>query len=117
MTEIPEWVSELRLPDGHRIFETDDVQLTPRNHEQDILNWAIADNSGEFPHETDDGIMWLDRERALRADAGMLPAIPVIDNDGNENWVISNAAALLFLGRKFDWTVSDRASGYFYIVH
>lgn len=65
------WNKSTRLEKGgHRVFQS---LVQPDK-------WAIADNSGVYPEDTDDGVLWLDFERPLRVavDAKVLMAsIPV----------------------------------------
>jgi hypothetical protein len=89
----------LRLPDGHRLF------TNARNQ------WAIADDSGYFPQDTDDGILWLDFSFKLRITndpdgTGTFCSIPVTDESGKPNVVGTNAATIFHLAEAHSWAVS-----------
>lgn len=61
------WENALKLePKGHRIFR--DARDDFKAPEQRL--WAIADNSGTYPHGTDDGVLWLDFTRPIRVTIG-----------------------------------------------
>src|SRR3954467_1988653 len=47
------WNKPQMMPDGHRLFESDENR------------YAIADESGFLPNNTDDGVLWLDFTRPL----------------------------------------------------
>lgn len=62
---------------GHRIFLDKHNQSAP----------VICDNSGEFPHETDDGPLYLDFKRKLQVGGYGKPSgltIPVTDSPNRE---------------------------------
>jgi hypothetical protein len=56
------WEHGLKLePRGHRIFrDARDPFKAP-----ELRGWAIADNSGNRPDSTDDGVLWLDFSRPI----------------------------------------------------
>lgn len=95
-----------RLPDGHRIFETHDHPNGAR--------WAIADASGHFPQNTDDGILWLDRSRCLNASTRHAPTIPLLDGDEVRCSTPTDTPTVLFLSRMLGWTIQDETRGHFY---
>jgi hypothetical protein len=68
MTIKWKWENQIRLlePKGHRIFRDarDDFQAP------ELRGWAIADNSGGWPHATDDGVLWLDLSRPISVHLG-----------------------------------------------
>jgi hypothetical protein len=87
------WEQMKKLPDGHRIFQaTSQVYIGSLpaelvNDPRDL--WALADNSGTYPHDTEDGVMWLDYRRPLTAglsateqNEGLFPSIPLVTKDG-----------------------------------
>lgn len=89
------WEPMFTIVGGHRYFGL-----------QDGLEWklAVADNSGEYPHQTDDGILWVDKSRALyvgpiasdRED--FLVTVPVIrDRSGLPSNVIEPLSGLRML--------------------
>jgi len=102
------------LPSGHTIFETHDGE--------DGSMWAIADESGDRPDTTEDGVLWLDPSRCLlvaKDDSFDEPReftqIPVIkESDGKRYHVGCDAATILFLSRFFRWTIVDQDNGAFY---
>lgn len=56
------------------LFEWDINQRTVAGH-QPI---SVCDSSGDYPHETDDGILWLDRQKPIRFN-GTYWSVPLID--------------------------------------
>src|SRR4051812_20834217 len=87
------WMNPTRLPDGHRLFQATlpyrhpamgKVPLKPLFDERGL--WAIADDSGDYPADTEDGVLWLDFSRDLMAGAparednpAHVPSIPLLD--------------------------------------
>lgn len=68
---------------------------------------AVADRSGYFPDQTEDGILWLDTTRSV--EIGLTRAeIPLIRRNGDKSWTIMTApvglkvAQMLGLRVKFD---------------
>lgn len=58
---------------------------------------AVADESGEFPHETENGVLWLDTSREIAIHAGAIH-VPVVTDDRNKTVVIvrsDEAAAII----------------------
>lgn len=111
-----------KLPCGHRIFAAHN-----NVPEALLISWGIADDSGHYPHETDDGVLWLDKRRTLRImtdpDEPMINAqsheicgIPVVDNEGKQYSVGTTPSGLLLLSRMFSWTIEDEERGHFYNV-
>lgn len=107
------WGSGRSLPDGHRLF----FNTAPHDSEYKA---AIADDSGRFPEDTDDGILWLDFSRTLDVRSGDEQeresiAIPLIRADGSQTRTPTDAATMLHLSREFRWTIGvDNA--FFYNV-
>ena len=98
------WGVVTMLPDGHRLFPTSTGNFI-----------AICDDSGREPQDCDDGILWLDRDRALMID-GTHCAIPVIDEGGKQSRTPSDPATLLMLAREYNWSIVDQARDIFYNV-
>lgn len=103
------------LPDGHTIFETHDGP--------DGSMWAIADESGGRPDETDDGVLWLDPGRCLCIKKNTTHdspyeylSIPLRYEDGTYTRTPTDAATILFLSRFFSWTIEDKDRGAYYNV-
>lgn len=73
----------LRMPrfdDGHKFFRD---RATGRV--------AIADWSGDYPHQTDDGVLWLDlQSRPMTVDfAKNIAFIPLLDSKGQQTSTIA----------------------------
>lgn len=75
----------LRMPremQGHKFFADQDGRI------------AIADWSGHYPHETDDGVLWLDPGRPMsvwfRPDARVMVLIPLLNKRGEETSTVSD---------------------------
>lgn len=106
------------LPDGHRIIEGIDRDRQYR--------WAIMDNSGDRPEVTDEGILWLDRDRPLLIATEIVDLvgghgiehfqIPVITEDGRKAYTPTNARSILMLSRFMRWTIEDESRGHYYTV-
>ena len=121
MTQTPIWTNLTKLPDGHRLFQAVQpippaIKLTlPRSIALPTNGgvWAMADDSGRYPTDTDDGVLWLDFSRDLSAGApvtnvseGVTPGIPLVDEQGTECSTISDMATVLTLAVKFNWTIN-----------
>jgi hypothetical protein len=100
------------LPDEHRIFRAthDCVRRNyPHGHVREVGAgvWAIADNSGETPDQTDDGILWLDfNNRIMVGGKDRSPTIPVLSSEGKRHVVGVNPATLFVLSDMFRWTLN-----------
>lgn len=88
------WSLYATLPDGHRLFGTLDNERS----------YALADESGRTPDQTDDGVLWLDTARPLLASADW-SLIPLTDEDGNECYTLTDTPSLLRLSRDFTWAI------------
>lgn len=96
------------LPDGHKLFETHDDGYGR-------AGWAIADESGPTPDQTEDGVLWLDYGRCLRiGDSDALPTIPLLTEDGTETRTPTDCATILMLSRMLRWTIEDEKRGHYY---
>jgi hypothetical protein len=97
------WQRRRTLPDGHRIFIGDDSSHG--------LMWAIADDSGPTPPETDDGILLLDFGRPLSVtyDTNFKPRRPCcfipLRDAGGQTRTITDAPSLLILATMFAWQI------------
>ena len=113
------WTNPIKLPDGHRLFQA----ATPFPFSSEgiptglLFNkrgmWAMADDSGHYPDDTDDGLLWLNFWRDLRAGTpvtnvseGVTPGIPLLDVRGTDCSTITDTATLLTLAVKFDWRIN-----------
>lgn len=97
-----------KLPDGHTIHET-------HNH-PDGSRWAISDQSGRLPQNTNDGVLWLDRERCLNASTHHAPTIPLRNEAGEQYSTPTDTPTLLYLSRVFRWAIVDETRGHYYNV-
>ena len=95
------WSKPVHLADGHRIFQ---ARYTDR--------WAIADDSGSTPDQTDDGILWLDQTRPLKIETNVFEAkeyrfIPLLSPTGKESHAVTNMATMMYLSAHFVWRIED----------
>jgi len=115
MTDL--WTREIALPDGHRLFMASGqcyIGSLPSEVAADERGvWAMADESGDYPHDTDDGVVWLDLRRPLDAGAsktegydGATPTIPLLDSDGHQCSTITDTLTLLALSCRFQWDIN-----------
>lgn len=115
-TDTTMWLpNPITLPDEHRIFCATEYAIKrslPRNllHDRKIEElgaWAVADNSGDTPDTTDDGILWLNISRNIMIGSDpSSPRIPVMDVYGKDHYIITNVAGLLMLADTFRWTIN-----------
>lgn len=75
----------LRMPremQGHKFFANEDGRI------------AIADWSGHYPHQTDDGPLWLDTSRAMnvwfRPGESVSIFIPLLNERGEQTATVSD---------------------------
>ena len=113
-TTHPFWASPIKLPDGHRLFQADTIPPALKAYLPPSIQiprgggvWAMADESGSYPEETDDGILWLDFGRDLNAGPSGGPSgIPLLDPSGKSVSTITDTATLLRLSARFDWRIN-----------
>lgn len=119
-TQHPHWMNPTRLPDGHRLFEATEPYEQPGLHTiaPNLLlgrrgMWAMADESGDYPADTDDGVLWLDFSRDLMAGSparhgnpAHTPGIPLLDINGQPCSTITDTCTLLVLSVKFHWAIN-----------
>jgi hypothetical protein len=113
------WELDYHLPDGHRVFALRDTSLGVR--------WAIADDSGATPPETDDGVLFLDIDldrplhivklvTAAGASAslpsGSICSIPLLALDGSLTRATTDPVSILILAHKYDWPVKAQWSDF-----
>lgn len=125
MQTLIEWMPYTVMPDGHRFYP-----LSARNDggadswftDRSLPMVAIADDSGELPQDTQDGIMWLDFGRHLMAGSplsaeGMFdpPSIPLLTDDGSESRTITDDPTMLMLSHKYRWGIN--AHGILFTAH
>ena len=103
------WEHAIKLePRGHRVFRDarDDFKAP------ELRRWAIADNSGNRPDSTDDGVLWLDFSRPIAVRVGeyagaSLPVIKERDLDHDGYHVGVGIDALLTIRQQFPaWKVT-----------
>lgn len=126
MTTRIKWDRTIELlPSGHRLFG-EDTGLPLSKPKR----YAIADESGVYPEDTDDGILWLDKSGGATGPAGrpikvgynatderwycMVPVHK--DVDDHERFVTVDPATMLRLAVKFDWLIWDEKAGERYKV-
>jgi hypothetical protein len=93
------------LPDGHTIVEGYD--------REGALRWAIMDQSAFSPVDSDDGVLWLDRERPIFI-RGAFIGIPLVTEDGEKVSTPTDTATILYLSRLLHWTIEDVNRGRYY---
>jgi hypothetical protein len=108
------WSTKRTLPDGHKLF---------MDEGDGEWGWALADESGETPDQTDDGVLWLDLTAPLTIilDDSFDPpresfAIPLVDEDGKQTRSVTNARTMLFLARAFQWDIYDTQGNHKFAV-
>lgn len=86
-------------PKGHRVFR-----------EVGSGRLAIADNSGNVPSETDDGVLWLNTDRPLmlaHGNHGMRVNIPlIVERTGDTSMTLGAFESALTLAKKLNWSVA-----------
>jgi hypothetical protein len=102
------------LPDEHRIYQATlqarhQVPQKLKNHDHELGHWAVADNSGDWPDQTDDGTLWLDftTNIMLGRAYGTSIHIPLLDPASKASTFVTNPAALLILVDMFRWTINS----------
>lgn len=97
----------MRLPSGHRIYETWKRIAEFTLAAMDGI--AIADNSGETPDRTEDGVLYLDRSRPLRIDdySGAQTGcwLPLRYPNGQLTSTVVDSRTVAILAGKYDWDV------------
>jgi hypothetical protein len=100
------WEPAIKLETrGHRIFRDDrEAYKAP-----ELRRWAIADDSGDYPHTTDDGVLWLDFEQPIIVTVGerLGAALPVLNEYDNTSHVVVGLKAFVTIRKHFPaWEVS-----------
>jgi hypothetical protein len=87
-----------KAPRGHKFFE-------------DNTNGrlAIADDSGDRPDQTDDGVLWVDQRRPVREtrDGSML--LPLLHEDGSQSATPADANEVLWVAARLGMVVHTRS--------
>jgi hypothetical protein len=66
---------------------------------------AIADNSGRFPENTDDGILWVDTGHVIETDHARGCRVSVRDPKGAEFGTVVTTADALWFATTFDMVI------------
>lgn len=77
--------------------------------------YAVADGSGYYPNETDDGVLWLNLEEPLSVDlfnGGISISVPLIDRDKKKVWTGATVSEALKLVENFQFKVRTTKSKY-----
>lgn len=117
MGPAPLWKNQIKLPDNHRIFQATHhcyIGALPAVNAEDQRGiWGMADDSGNYPHDTDDGVLWLDFTRDLRAGSPArgdqpitTPGIPLLDSAGKMCHTITDTCTMLALSIRFAWHIN-----------
>lgn len=72
---------------------------------------AVADLSGQYPHETDDGVLYLDETRKIALyDEGY--GLPLVKPDGSACWTPLTKAQLVYVIRRWPdlWPTSPEVT-------
>lgn len=116
------WGSVEVLPDGHRMFPLikpyanaliGKIPIKTVWHQEHGL-WAIADDSGREPQDTNDGVLFLDFStplgigRKVGGSYGDTGSIPLVDTEGKQTRTPSDAATVFLLASEFNWGVNVR---------
>ncbi len=112
-TDTRLWMpNPVKLPDDHTLFQATDLGIKAFKYPRaiasndDIGAWAVADESGGFPDETDDGVCWLDfSTRIMLGTGNRHPTIPIITREGRRVFV-TDAASLLIISDMFRWNIN-----------
>lgn len=94
------WSEPTVLPDGHRLFYA--IHGKTSNGRPLI---AICDDSGNYPEQTDDGILWLDFDNDLMV-GGEVPTIPVLTPDSEVRQIPTDTATIMVLSNRFEWNIN-----------
>ena len=93
------WHKIIGFNDGHRYFE--------RTQGKDRGRIGIGDQSGFFPDETDDGVLWLDQERpiVISMKSRNYCSIPLVDPNGGKCSTVTNPYEALRVAETFQMQV------------
>lgn len=114
-SELQRWGKVIPLPDEHRLF----AEVYPPPLRDQDTRWAITDNSGLTPEDSDDGILWLDFDWNLMISSpDTVLLIPVKrDKDGERFATVTDASTLMILSNDLGWPIEDQHSGVIYEVN
>jgi hypothetical protein len=112
------WASPVTLPDEHRIFHG---SLNPFTNDKAVVEQskgvAIADNSGYWPDETDDGVLWLDMDwNLIISSPDKVLCVPVKNDAGERFSTVTDMSSLLYLSAEFNWPIEDQITGQTYTI-
>lgn len=94
------WEYYLRLDGGHKVFR-----------DPTSGRWAIADDSGNAPDDTDDGILWIDLSRPInvskwgQADRQVI-SVPLLRDSGDETWTPATTSEALWLSARLGLAIN-----------
>lgn len=91
MAKKYEWEQVYEAPGGRRYF---------RDKRSGRL--AAADRSGYYPHQTEDGVLWIDKSAPMRVEWCRFERrnalrIPVVDEQGRASWMGPDIVELFWL--------------------
>lgn len=92
------WIQELDVPGGHRYFR-----------DEATFAIAIADRSGRYPDQTDDGVLWLDTRKDIVIDKMRHIFIPLRTPNGSEVTTPASVLEALEVARHFGMNIVLRA--------
>lgn len=67
--------------------------------------YAIADDSGHFPDETDDGVLWIDLNRPILLDNWA--RLPLVDEQGEESVTPITPSEALWYANRFSLVIES----------
>jgi hypothetical protein len=98
------WVHDTTLAGGTRIFRLE--------HPAAAVRYAVADESGDNPEQTDDGVLWLDFSVPISVGTNVFEGreyicIPLINDAGERSRTITTMQGALYLSARFDWKIRN----------
>jgi len=102
-----DWRLVLGFRDGHKYFRCRRGD-TPGGI-------GVADQSGHYPHETEDGVLWLDQQRPVLVDDTLERLhvfVPLRDDAGNRSTTPVSFREAVEVVRKFGMKLRARTFGF-----
>lgn len=87
--KMRKWKSLYRVHKGHKVFE-----------EVGTGRLAIADDSGDLPELTEDGLLWIDLSRKIWLETASCARLPLIDDKGRESHTPTSMGLARWLAEK-----------------
>lgn len=86
------WTLAFEVKGGHRYFRDEETGKI-----------GVADDSGENPELTDDGLLWLDQSRpiTLSDTSGSSGGIPLVDEEGKKYGMSERMSAAVIVAKMF----------------